>query len=484
MASEAEVRYHRSFLSWNYWENLYRPDMLEKAKRMADEVEAIRLKDPKAFENTRKSLAVLLKVQYIAGGYVARSVQQGNASGWVSGQPSDYQVAEIMKPKNPPQTAVKHPTTGAIAIPNVPFGLTDAHVHDQVLHPARMYRKTDQRFEEYATRWELEFSNLIYPYTRGFTPIIDHSHTVIGHFGAVNEDFGKIGFLIPSEIPSFGHDLQQLMDTGAAVFVGSQTGLPPGWRIGKYYTSQHKVEVRTGIDGEVISFRVFNTGSLEKPWMDPIDIISGDNIVADLVSIGVAVVPSLMRRLTAKLASRIALRGPTQSLARDGAKAAAKIEAKAVLKQITEGELVPLVRKRGASRVLTPPEMEAFLKDVLAKKPWLARLRAAHKLEGKSLQDALLKILQEWKDATGKLFLPVNKGSVKRLGSSGEGGWALDRVSGKEVLIIEKQSKVPKSFLMRSHTNYPTTPCGDLQASQRSTMPPVSSGFQWTGWSE
>jgi hypothetical protein len=146
------------------------------------------------------------------------------------------------------------------------------------------------------------------------------------------------------------------------------------------------------------------------------------------------------------------LNGATEALAKDGikaaekdaakdaAKTAAKDEAKTVVRQVTEADLGQLPRPRGASRVLTPAQMETYLKDVLAKKPWLAHLRAAHKLSGRSRVDALLKILQEWKDRTGKLFLPVDKGSVQRLGSSGQGGWALDRLSGKEVLIIEKEA--------------------------------------------
>jgi len=230
------------------------------------------------------------------------------------------------------------------------------------------------------------------------------------------------------------------MAKGVPIMVHSATGLPPGYRNGNFESTERKIEVRTGLDGEVTSFQYILRGALVQPWYSPLDIFVAAKIMVNLGKIGVSVAGSLMRKATAKLESRAALNGPTEALAQDGAKAAAKDEAKVVLKEVTEADLVTFPRKRGASSVLTPPEMEAFLKNVLAKKPWLARLRAAHKLEGKSLQDALLKILQEWKDATGKLFLPVNKGSVKRLGSSGEGGWALDRLSGREVLIIEKEA--------------------------------------------
>ena len=332
MASEAEVRYHRSFLSPYHWENFDHPTMWEKGKRTADEIEAIRLKDPKEFENTRKSLAVLLKVQYMAGGYVARTyIQDANASGWVSGQPSDYQVAQVLKPKNPPQTAVRHPTTGAIAIPNVPFGLTDAYVDGKPLHPIQMYQKTDQQFETYASPWELIWSNLSYPYTRGFKPVIDSSYNVIGHYGEMDggpvyNDFYGVGIMFPRGMPgAAGSDLRQLLDKKVPVFVHSHTGLPPGWEIGNFYSSEHKIEVRTGIDGEVVDFQISNRGFLVQPWYSPFDIFVAGRILVTLTTkVGTMVASSLMRRATANLAGRAVLNGATEALAKDGIKAAEK----------------------------------------------------------------------------------------------------------------------------------------------------------------
>jgi hypothetical protein len=82
--------------------------------------------------------------------------------------------------------------------------------------------------------------------------------------------------------------------------------------------------------------------------------------------------------------------------------------------------------------------METLMKDTLRKRPYLARLRLARRLDGPALRDQLLNILKEWKDSTGKLNLRVTNGTVKRLGSEGGGGWALDSMSGKEVLILEE----------------------------------------------
>jgi hypothetical protein len=459
MASDAEVRYHRSFLSPYYLDNLNPPAWFEKARRKREDMEVIRLRDPVKFEDTRKSLAKAMNIPYFPGMYLKKPNQfVEGATYWQEGTPSDYAVAEVLEPTQPPQAAVKHPTTGMIALPNVQYAI-DAYVDGKPQHTAQMFPKTDQYFETYASPWELIWSNLSYPYTRGFTPIIDNSYNVIGHFGEVDGgssygDSHRVGIRIPLElVGKEGYNLRQLMDKKVPIFVHSHTGLLPGWGIGDFYTTEHTIEVRTGLDGEVVDFQVKNKGYLIQPWYSPSDIfVAGRVLVKLTTAIGTKVATSLMRTATAKLPGRAVLNGATEALAKDGikaaekdaakdaAKVAAKDEAKTVVKQVTEADLVPLARNRGASRILTPAQMETYLKDVLAKKPWLARLRAAHKLSGRSRVDALLKVLQEWKDRTGKLFLPVNKGSVARLGSSGEGGWALDRLSGKEVLIIEKEA--------------------------------------------
>jgi hypothetical protein len=83
--------------------------------------------------------------------------------------------------------------------------------------------------------------------------------------------------------------------------------------------------------------------------------------------------------------------------------------------------------------------MESLLRQTLSKRPYLARLRLARRLDGQDLRNALMKIIKEFKESTGKLHLRVTQGTVKRLGSMGGGGWALDSISGKEVLILEEQ---------------------------------------------
>src|SRR5262245_57977945 len=67
MAVEKEIEYHRSLLSPNYMENLVPLTRPERLRKQAEEVTAIRLRDPEAFEEQRKLLAQLLKVPYKPG---------------------------------------------------------------------------------------------------------------------------------------------------------------------------------------------------------------------------------------------------------------------------------------------------------------------------------------------------------------------------------------------------------------------------------
>src|SRR5262245_59893317 len=117
MASDAEVEYHRSFLSPFYVDNITAPNWWEKVQRKAWEVEEIRVRNSEALKAMRKPLARLCNVQYTTGRYMTAA--QGDVGGpstkWSGGNPSDDSVAECMSPTYPPQGSVKHPTTGALA---------------------------------------------------------------------------------------------------------------------------------------------------------------------------------------------------------------------------------------------------------------------------------------------------------------------------------------------------------------------------------
>ena len=133
----------------------------------------------------REKLAKALKVGWIRGMYLQDMTEQWvgeRRTYWKQGNPPDYMVAEVIVHTS--QGAVKHPVTGMTALPNT-LRTFNAYPGRQPLHPVLIYPKTDQEFEKYATPWELQFSNLVYPYNGGFTPVMDESYRVIGHKGEV-----------------------------------------------------------------------------------------------------------------------------------------------------------------------------------------------------------------------------------------------------------------------------------------------------------
>jgi hypothetical protein len=430
MASEQEVAYHRSFLSSFYLDHFSPPSESEKRRRRAKEIEALRNMDLEAFEEHRRSLAFLLKVPYRPGYMQVYVGDQGGQDHWVSGNPTDDQVAECLAPLYPTQGIVKSPTTGLVALPVIGF-THKAFVHGKNIQ-VNIYQKVDQQFEDYATPWELQWSNLIYPYNRGFTPIVDNSWTVIGYTATAQGRFGPTNLIIPSEFAG-RISLASALEKGVPVFVPNTAELPSGWKRADFFTSEDRVELRTGIDGEVLYVHCTPTGFLGHPWYSPMDLYCAGKVLVNLAKLGAKVTTSLARRAAARLEARTVLKGATKELAQDAAKSAAKDETKKTFgRALSESDLKPLPRRKGSpSRLLSNAQMETFLKDLLRKRPYLTKLRSVRG------NDALLSILKEWEKHTGKSFLRVTKGAPARLGSEGVGGWALDSISGKEVLIIE-----------------------------------------------
>jgi hypothetical protein len=373
MASEQEVTYHRSFLSPRYMDNFRTITLSERLKRRAEDVEAIRLNDAEAFENARQALAQLLRVPFRRGYMQVYRGDQGGRDHWVSGNPSDAQVAECMVPLCPPQGAVKSPTTGMVALPNVGFTHSAFVQAAKHLHPVDMYPKLDQSFEEYATSWELAWSNLNSPYNRGFTPIVDRSWSVIGHVGTVpggslDGQAGRPSLIVPGEFA--GISIEGAMEQGVPVFVHSATGLPSGWVNGNFYTSENKIQVRTAIDGEVVDFQVSSTGFLVQPWYSPIDLYCAGKVLVNLGKLGVRLTATLLRKATARLEARTAMRGATEALAKEAGEDAAKGEAKQLAARgkpalppgtISEAGELPIVR---LGRYGRPGNLNGYVKVV------------------------------------------------------------------------------------------------------------------------
>ena len=197
MGNQSIEEYQRTFLSPNYVENFKFDDdtvwerkkrEMSANKRKADDMVALRERNIEAWENVRRSIAPLMKVQYSRGYWMAgaRGDQGGSPDArWVDGTPSDWAVAECMEPLVPDQRLITSPLTGMTALPNA-FLRCKAFVEGaKYMENVVLFYKLDQDFETYATPWELKWSNLSAPYNRGFTPVVNKSYTVIGHWGTV-----------------------------------------------------------------------------------------------------------------------------------------------------------------------------------------------------------------------------------------------------------------------------------------------------------
>jgi hypothetical protein len=304
-----------------------------------------------------------------------------------------------------------------------------------------LQEKDDQQFNEFAHDWEKNWSTLVLGAHAPFTPVVDRTWKVVGyrggvktgHAGALASDPGNRAepiLCVPARFKGTVDELGKAMDNGVVVFVHSLGTMPDGWAPMDAYTTEHEVAVRTTIDGEVIGFQVISSGDLVQPWYSPSDIYNAAKILASLGKLGIIWTSSLMCKMSAKLEARAILKGATALLARESEEKAAK----SIPRAVVEKDLIPLAnRTRGASRLLTTQQMEAHLRDVLRTRPYLARLRTV------TNNDGLMKLIKEWEEQTGGRFLIVSKGAVQKLESQGVGGWAIDTVSRRTVLVIEEQ---------------------------------------------
>jgi hypothetical protein len=335
MPSEQEIQYHRSFLSWRYGDNFSDRikafgGSLAKPMRERWEIEEIREDDPEGFEEARKALAALLKVEYRRRG----AVRYGNKDYVeIDAQPSDEQVVEYLKPQYPPQGVVKNPTNGWVAYP-LPDVSIEAYRDGQPPLHTFMRVKGDQYFKTYATPWELDWSSIFgrhsnYPGQSAFTPIVDTSWTVIGYVGSVKGGT-DCNLIVPVGIwdhyRHYFYDLDDILKREIPLFVGSGSHPPAGWESahGEDYghsilgndTTDVTYTIKTTIDGEVVAvLGVSNREGKMSVWYTPWDLLSFGKAVVALGKIGAKMTRTLVRKATAKLEARAVFRGATKDLA-------------------------------------------------------------------------------------------------------------------------------------------------------------------------
>ncbi len=215
--------------------------------------------------------------------------------------------------------------------------------------PLDILMRKDQGFEEYATPFERQRSVLVHPAKR-FTPIVDERMTVVGHFGSVGG--GHFTDLIvplaavqhrPGESKAYYvSDVGELLRDEIRVFVHDRDTAPPsGWAVINVLTTEHRNEVVTGINGEVLDVVVSNTGFLESVSYSPADFLSmGRLLVALSAKVGGKMVRTLMRKSIALRSAKV-LDEPTLKLAKEVeekiAKDLTKREASMIFKGIQMG---------------------------------------------------------------------------------------------------------------------------------------------------
>ncbi|WP_425618364.1 hypothetical protein NA78x_002069 [Anatilimnocola sp. NA78] len=240
------------------------------------------------------------------------------------------------------------------------------------LKPVQIMARRDQKFEDYATEWEREWSVLANP-ANPYLPVLDENLTVIGHSGSSSGGyfadlilpFGAVQHRFRPNDDYYTDDLNGLLRDEIRVFVHnrSKKSPPAGWVFITASTTEHKFDLITGINGEVLDSVRGNTGFLEDVWYSPSDLLSFGKLIATLsVKIGSKVAKTLVRKAVSKQAAK-ALDGPSAQLAKEAAEKAAKEVSEAEAKMIFKG----IKLNRGYDPRMGIPE-EHFLKMVEAAK--------------------------------------------------------------------------------------------------------------------
>jgi hypothetical protein len=203
---------------------------------------------------------------------------------------------------------------------------------DGRLYPLEIFDKADQDFEKYATPWERAYSTLISTGNR-FKPVLDAKTLVVGHTGSVSGGYhtdliAPLSALADAK-GAASIDFRQvleLLNADVPLFVFDRDSRPPdNWVFCDLGTTEHRHEVITTVDGQVINIRAFNTGFVESVAYSPTDFILVVRILVRLgAAIGTRLLKSLARRTGTRIERSAVLNGPTQELAKKSEQTAVK----------------------------------------------------------------------------------------------------------------------------------------------------------------
>ena len=269
------------------------------------------------------------------------------------------------------------------------------------LKPTRIALKQNQFFILAATPFERLFSILCGG--DGFEPVVDDDLSVAGHIGQVQDGFGNI--FVPKG--------RQMMPLGSIVD-GDLPVIIAGSNPDTSATEEHNegrllvYKVLTDPNGKVLFvLSQHSADGLAPPAIDPFMLFSVGKLAFGLI------------------------KGIGSALIR---KAATALVVKALSK--TTGSM-------------TAKEMELLVKNLISRRPELAALQAASRLEGEALQKEVMAALRKWESSTGKSVKFVKLGEVQKL-TGAPGNYA--SLQGN-TLMIEEHVVTDSQALFREVTH-------------------------------
>lgn len=328
------------------------------------------------------------------------------------------------------------------------FG-TAYQFYDKKPVPVLFISQKDRDFKSYATPWEVHHSNLIFG-DRTAAPVVDHSMTVIAHFGWFDSRDIYISGRALKAAPaarsagtsSHGQKLQAILTAGGEVYADQ-------WN-STYYTNQgyatysglwpdSSVQAVVNPEGRVLFFTALVTegGGVKSSWVSPLDLISIVKLVSlvGVAAAGLAIRIAIRKAMLSSIRTGVneltstTVRELTSGAWREGAEDLAR-EASAAERAAAGrrggggaggggggggasrggGGRTPTLRGVGiAAREpfrrrtgrLSLDEMQAYLREVLANRPDLRRLMAARVMTGQGRMDAIRVALNEFERTQG-----------------------------------------------------------------------------------
>ena len=151
------------------------------------------------------------------------------------------------------------------------------------LRPTFIVDKLDQKFSQVATPWEKEYSALVKDGPGRFTPLVDHTYTVIGHVGTVQGT--QLIKVKDSPLPSIHYGAIAEYVAAEEVVLVSNT-VPDGWEAFNPLQPQPIYTVVTDIFGDVQSGDITDSKPGAVATAGPLEIMME---VGELISLATGV---------------------------------------------------------------------------------------------------------------------------------------------------------------------------------------------------